>query len=456
MPSPLYTREIVKDVIEELGLLSPAGAGGGAAPGGLTGGKTFYVSSTTTGSSNANGGTDPDAPLATLDAAINKCTANQGDVIVLMPNHTEALTSTSVALDVAGITVIGQGRGSNRPTFTAAATSSVMPITAADVTLYNLQFTCNVASQTAMVTLSAAADGCRISGCEFLEGTNTGLNFITISGAADDVTIEWCNFYAPTAGNYDHAILVSAACARMKIRGNYIYGDFDVAGISNTTAAGSMWEVAGNKVANLLTTQHAIEITVATTGFISGNELVADTKTSVLDPGSMRAFGNIEVNGIDATATKTLLSNGGPLEWQVVKHASSAFTGGTPNDHGDHDGTGDPYTIFTVTGDVAMRGVVGIVNTTLVGAGTIEVGVAGNTAKIIAQVADATDLADGDVWTDAGSEAGVDILPAGGVFFINDGADIIETLGTANITAGQIDYYCIWAPLEAGASVVSA
>ena len=144
------------------------------------------------------------------------------------------------------------------------------------------------------------------------------------------------------------------------------------------------------------------------------------------------------------------------LAWRVAKKVGSAYTGGTANSHGDHDGTGDPYTLFSVDGDVAVLGVVGIVNVNIAGSGTLEVGVAGNTAKLIAQVADTTTLDDGDVLTDAGSEAGVDIMPAGGFFIINDGADIIETLGTANLTAGQIDWYCIWAPLEAGANVQAA
>ena len=144
------------------------------------------------------------------------------------------------------------------------------------------------------------------------------------------------------------------------------------------------------------------------------------------------------------------------LQWRIAKRTSSAFTGGTSNAHGDHDGTGDPYSLFTVTGDVVVKAVVGICNVSLEGAGTLEVGVAGNTAKLLAQIANTTTLDDGDVWTDAGTEAGVDIAAAGSLFFINDGADIIETAGTANITAGQIDYYCIWAPLEEGASVVSA
>lgn len=145
-----------------------------------------------------------------------------------------------------------------------------------------------------------------------------------------------------------------------------------------------------------------------------------------------------------------------PLAWTVTKKVSSAFDGGTADAHGDESGTGNPYTLFNVTGDVALKGVVGIINTSLTGASaTLEVGLAGNTAKLIAQ-ATGTDLDDGDVWTDAGSEAAIDKLADGGLFFINDGGDIIETVATADVTAGQIDYYAIWAPLEIGASVKAA
>jgi hypothetical protein len=151
------------------------------------------------------------------------------------------------------------------------------------------------------------------------------------------------------------------------------------------------------------------------------------------------------------------------LQWQIAKHVSSAFTGATDDSHGDTDSASPTptYRLFTVTGDVIIRAVWGIVNTTVTGAtATLEVGVAGNTAELLAQVT-ATDLADGDVWTSVGADGvGAESVKgaAGDVImsFINDGVDIIETSGTANVTAGQIDYYCIWAAAEAGASVVSA
>lgn len=146
-----------------------------------------------------------------------------------------------------------------------------------------------------------------------------------------------------------------------------------------------------------------------------------------------------------------------PLVWRVAKKVGSAFTGGTANSHGDFDGTGMPYTLFTVTGDVVLKAIWGVVNTDLAGAtATIEVGVTGNTAGLIAQET-CTDLDDGNIYTSATNAVGVAAMAGSGALYaINDGNDIIETLGTANVTAGQIDWYCIWAPVEVGALVQAA
>ena len=162
-------------------------------------------------------------------------------------------------------------------------------------------------------------------------------------------------------------------------------------------------------------------------------------------------------------------ANAGTLAWQTGKHESVAFTGDTDDSHGDTDsGTPTPtYTLWTVTGDIIIRNFWGVVNTTLTDAAdgaVLEVGVVGNTALLMAQIAAATAgatlLEDGDIWHDAVSEpAAGSLLSSAAVletFYINDGANIIETTTGANIQTGQIDYYCIWAPAEPGASIVSA
>jgi hypothetical protein len=113
-------------------------------------------------------------------------------------------------------------------------------------------------------------------------------------------------------------------------------------------------------------------------------------------------------------------------------------------------GAVDTHTLFTVTGNCLVN-VFGICDTNLAGAATFEVGVAGNTAGLIAQIADATAIDDGDIIVDATPAVGVEALPDPKI--LNDGTDIILTIGSAAITAGVIDFYCLWRPLSADANI---
>jgi len=108
------------------------------------------------------------------------------------------------------------------------------------------------------------------------------------------------------------------------------------------------------------------------------------------------------------------------------------------------------HTLFTATGNNIIQ-VFGICDTDLVGAATLEVGVAGNTAGLIAQTANATTIDDGEILVDATSAVGVEALPS--TFILNDGADIIMTIGAAAITAGVIDFYCLFRPLSSNAVI---
>lgn len=129
-----------------------------------------------------------------------------------------------------------------------------------------------------------------------------------------------------------------------------------------------------------------------------------------------------------------------------------AFAGGTTNDMGDYDGTGNPATIFTVTGDVVAT-IFGVCSENLAGANaTLEVGIVGNTAALIAQTT-ATGIDNGQVWIDA-TTATVQGLPSAQV--LTGGTDIIQTVATANITDGTITYYCFFRPLSSTGNVIAA
>lgn len=115
-------------------------------------------------------------------------------------------------------------------------------------------------------------------------------------------------------------------------------------------------------------------------------------------------------------------------------------------------------TLFTVTGDVIAT-VFGICKAshTSGGAITVEVGVSGNTAALIAQIADAKDLLINEVWTDATPTTTLEAAPAGvnDGFIISNGQDIILT-PSGTFTAGSIAFYCAWKPLSVDGKVVTA
>lgn len=141
--------------------------------------------------------------FSTVDAAIGACTANAGDTIYVLPGHTETVTATSIALDVAGVNIIGLGNGLNRPTFTFGAAAATVTVSAANCAWKNCHFIAGFADVAAAFTLGAAKDF-RLENCTFADSA-TDLNYfnIVVTGAtnndADGLTVvnnKWVNLDA--------------------------------------------------------------------------------------------------------------------------------------------------------------------------------------------------------------------------------------------------------------------
>lgn len=151
-------------------------------------GNIFYVDSAV-GVDSAGYGSTPDAPLATIDYAIGLCTANQGDVILVLPGHAETLaTAGAIAADVAGVTIIGLGVGAAKPTLTFSATAASVLITAANVKMGGFRITPSVDSVTNPFHVQAA--GCELD-FEVLE-TDDAVEFVRAvltTAAADRLTV---------------------------------------------------------------------------------------------------------------------------------------------------------------------------------------------------------------------------------------------------------------------------
>jgi len=131
----------------------------------VTTGDRWFVHSGT-GTDGAGYGTHPDSPCATLDYAIGLATASQGDIIYCMPGHNEALDAgTDCVVDKIGLTIIGLGRGSNRPTFDYDGTDGTIELDAAGCRLSNLILNCSTAST--VVAINVDAHDCEIDHCFF-------------------------------------------------------------------------------------------------------------------------------------------------------------------------------------------------------------------------------------------------------------------------------------------------
>ena len=98
------------------------------------GGVVFWVDSGYTGGASNGTFAKPDLTLA---AAITRVTASNGDVIYVKPGHAETV-SADVDHTKAGLTIIGLGVGSIRPTITISGATTDITFSGNDVYLANL------------------------------------------------------------------------------------------------------------------------------------------------------------------------------------------------------------------------------------------------------------------------------------------------------------------------------
>ena len=215
-------------------------------------GKVFWVYNGTALLPNQKAGSDGNdgsfnAPFSTLDYAIGKCTANRGDIIFLKPGHSETLTSTSVAVDVAGIAIVGLGQGSNRPTFNATATASKFAISAANVLVHNLLFTGGIDAVVSMITVSAA--DVVLNNIEMRDVTGQIAAGILTTAAANRLKITGFKFDGADAAGGAAAIAIVGG-DMIEIKDFKIIGNFSVAGIDIRTTAATQISISDGEIWN--------------------------------------------------------------------------------------------------------------------------------------------------------------------------------------------------------------
>lgn len=153
--------------------------------------------------------------FSSVKLALAQCVASRGDLILVAPGHTESLAdATTLAISVAGVSIVGIGRGSLRPTFTyiTAATANI-PVTAGNVNIKNCIFVANFADITSAFTITAAPEF-TIENCEFRD-TDATHNFLALVTTTITVNADGLKFN----GNRVIITGTTAATTPIKIAG---------------------------------------------------------------------------------------------------------------------------------------------------------------------------------------------------------------------------------------------
>jgi len=232
-------------------------------------GKVFWVNGSSVIPKNGIGGVDGGGtatrpgtgsykrPFATIDYAIGKTTASRGDIIAVMPGYTQNLTAAAdIALDVAGVALVGLGTGTLRPQLSYPTTiDGTLAVTAANCAIIGFDFIAGFADVTTAITVSALGLGTSVESCNFTESA-TNLNWIAgvtlttlahdqsfincsfisadafletwITGVAHDrIYIENCRFYANTAQDTLTALIVGSTVTSSVIRDSSFRSNID-------------------------------------------------------------------------------------------------------------------------------------------------------------------------------------------------------------------------------------
>lgn len=475
-----------------------------------TGNVYFVDNGNPDGSDNTSSGTKEE-PFSTWDYAIGRATANNGDIIIVMPGHAETLAAASaVTHDVAGLTVYFVGEGADKPTFTFSATASTVVVSAASTKLIGYPIfkpsidsvvsplVVNAADCYAEIDIQDASDTVEcvrgVLGDASADrlvlnlkyrgrtGGNACVNAVRLVGS-DGARIR-LDFY----GKASTAIveLHTTACTDVDVSG-YVYVSGTTDGTKNIvdTVTGSTWysdvvdgaagsrytggsasAVASDDISAIsstlgtanATTTDSVHGKIGTDTEMADNSLYdligADAKTDAIASVLSGAAGIATFPTAAAAANAVSLA-------EVIRYISELQVPRVAvKESGAMSGSYDTgtTTIFTVTGDclVKMAASMDVQVTTTSNNGTLEAGITGNTACLLVQdVADGTAFDIGDSWTltTAADANGAEL--ADEWVLIGNGVDIIVTIGTNNVTAGEVDFYCHYLPLTAGSSIVA-
>lgn len=301
----------------------------------------------------------------TLDGAVNLCTEDRGDIILVAAGHTETLAAAdAVDVDIAGVTVIGLGVGEQRPVFDVT-TNGEIRIDDADFSIENCVFKAHSPDTTHCFDITDNAHGMTIKDCDFIvdtEGTDEFTDAIDIVAGADYLTVQDCEFHQG-GGNAATAFTIDSSDF-LVIKDCVVTGDYSTACINSETAASFGVTIKDNVLYNGdthaigLNTEPCIELFATDTGVIVNNACFCNVATPNLSivAADMHLSGNTynETEGVvaatdvacevgkaytvtmstvmTATTDQMFTVAGGPIEIISLFGQCTTAMGGNPGD----------------------------------------------------------------------------------------------------------------------------
>ncbi len=469
-------------------------------------GKVFWVNNSTVlpeggiGASDGNDGTYL-RPFSTIDYAIGKCTASRGDIIMVMPGHIEAVTATSIAMDVAGVAIIGLGEGDLRPLFNFGATTSNIIVSAANCSMKNIVLKATIDSVVAGITLSSGGDGLTLdietrdtsSTVEFISAivTQSGANNLLAKlrhrgFAAGDAMVRYVDLVGCTDAILDIDFfgiastavvnMRTTACNNIEVSGRF-YNDSAALTKNVTNSTTSTWSVrgydakGGNEFAGSDDTAVAYLSTGTSTALGTDGTTVTDSATTVLG-----AIGADNADNAFASSSVVANLNGSVLErLEALMDPLSGYNPkmgfGVTKVSNLADGSGTDN-LFTVTGRVLITSLTGEVTTVIGGAATMKLRDVTNSVDLCAATTIDTDAVGtmyaltsisanilngtgatpviGSIPNITGAQQ-IDVAIVGDVQAPITIAHVLDAVDTGNVT-----WRLTYIPLVAGATVVAA
>lgn len=266
------------------------------------------------GTDSTGFGSGPDKPVATIDFAVGLATASENTQILVMPGHAESIASaTDFEIDIAGVEIIGLGKGRLKPQLTIdTADTALISITAANCTIRNVDIISNYLDIATVIDVEATADGLTLDGVNFYDTSVIlgALIGISIAATVSDVTIKNCNYYGiELTGAATDCIVCAGAVDRLRIENCYLKGEFSNAILVATAAISLDVVLKDLMVINMSTTGGGLQLKSDSTGMAHNVQAV------LLDTGASEkaivgaAYGMTdEVRQTNAIAASTALT----------------------------------------------------------------------------------------------------------------------------------------------------